>query len=160
MFWEAGEGTEGATVLAWRAAEEAERSPWSWGLMPVGGREEGRVRNASWEVTLEWFLKEKEVCQADKWTGWGPPQRRNSMCKGWRPTCIRGILGPSASSAGPGAGWQKAWVSGLQRALLGPLCEVPVVGGKRARLWHLNYLGLPSSSASCQLHSRQLLSAL
>lgn len=39
------------------------------------------------------------------------------MCESWRPTCIRSLLGLSAGRAGA----QEAWVSGLQRALLGPL---------------------------------------
>lgn len=61
VFLEAGEGIKGATVIAWRGAEDAERSPWSWrrGLKPVGGREEGRVRKASLAVTCEWLLKER-----------------------------------------------------------------------------------------------------
>lgn len=65
---EAGKGTEGAVMEAWTAAVEAERSLWSWGkgLKLVGGREESRVRKASWEVTFEQLLKEREVCQADR----------------------------------------------------------------------------------------------
>lgn len=152
---EAAGGTEAATVVAWRAAEEAERSPWSWGLKPVVGREEGRVRNASREVTLEWLLKEKAVCQADRWAGWGPPQR--AVCaKAGGPPASGASWGLVPHVLGQGRGGRKRG----SLACKGPLCEVPVVGGKRARLWHLNYLGLPSSSASCRLHSRQLLSAL
>lgn len=69
---EAGEGTEGAIVEAWRAAVEAERSLWSWGkgLKLVSWREESRVRKASWEVTFEQLLKEREVCQAHRWARW------------------------------------------------------------------------------------------
>lgn len=68
MFLKAGEGTEGAMVAAWRATKEAKRSPWSWGrrLKLVDGREEGRVRKASWEMTFEQLLKEREVSQADR----------------------------------------------------------------------------------------------
>lgn len=37
VFLEAREGTKGATVGVWRAAEDVERSPWCWvkGLKPT-----------------------------------------------------------------------------------------------------------------------------
>ena len=65
----------------------------------TGGTQEGRVRKASWEVTLKWLRKEKIVCQADRWAGWAPPHSRNGMCKSLKPACIGGILGPIALSA-------------------------------------------------------------
>lgn len=109
-------------VRAWRAAKElrsypgsGERGRWERG---------GQGQEASWEVTLKWLLKGREVCQAVRWAGWGPPQRRNSMCRSLSLPVSgagRGLL--PWVLGGPGAGWLEVWVSGLQRALLGPLLK-------------------------------------
>lgn len=67
------------------------------------------------------------------------------------PTCIRGILGPIALGAWrPRGGWLEMWVSGLQRALLGPLLKAAWWQREENKALAPELPSLPTIFASCQ----------